>query len=47
MNKQELINTIIPLVKDTHNDKDIADLYTFSLEELKEMHMELIEWIRG
>lgn len=47
MNKQELIAKIIPLIQDTHNEQDIADLQTFSLDELKDMYIDIIYWIRG
>ena len=47
MNKQELIAKIIPLIQDTHNEQDIADLQTFSLDELNQIYEDAIEWICG
>ena len=47
MNKQELIEKIIPLIQNTHNDEDISDLQTFSLDELNEIYNDVIDWICG
>lgn len=47
MNKQELIEKIIPLIQNTHNDRDISDLQTFSLDELNEIYNDVIDWICG
>ena len=41
--KKYLISTITNRIKDTHNEQDIADLQTFSLEELQEIQNDLID----
>jgi hypothetical protein len=43
MNKHELIAMITPLIQRTHNEKDIADLQTFSVEELNEILTQINE----
>jgi len=42
--KIKLIAQITPLVQRTHNEKDIADLQTFSVEELQEILIDLQDY---
>ena len=45
MNRETLINSISFLIKDTHTTQDFKDLQSFTLEELKEIHNEILEEI--
>ena len=39
--KRDLINKIIPLIKETHNEQDVLDLQTLNIDELKEVLTDL------
>lgn len=41
MTKQDLINEIIPMIQNSHNEKDIIDLHTFDIDELNEILTDL------
>jgi len=41
MTKQDLINKIIPMIQNSHNEKDISDLQTFDIDELNEILTDL------
>ena len=43
MTKQDLIYQIIPMIQNSHNEKDISDLQTFDIDELKEILTDLKE----
>jgi len=39
--KEKLIDMIIPLIKNTHNEQDVKDLQTMSKEELRLIYKDL------
>ena len=41
MTKQDLINQIIPMIQNSHNEQDVLDLQTFDVDELKEILTDL------
>jgi hypothetical protein len=44
--KTDLIEQITKLVKYTHNEQDIKDLESFSIEELKEILKDILDSIK-
>lgn len=45
--KKELIEFIKQHIKHTHNKKDLEDLNTFSIDELKEIESDIMDFYFG